>query len=146
MTAILRFDKQCRKPPFLTVSFDPARDKRLSYSARGLLLECLTHDNNTWALHQNTMIKGGRDGRSAVTRAWRELESFGYAMSYTPTGNNRNMIYVVAEHPSLLMSRLVANPDEANMFYQQAIHRKVFDKSFRFEYQFPRPETDDCPF
>ena len=77
-------------------------------------------------------------------RAWRELESYGYAMSYTPTGNNRNMVYVVAEHPSLLISRLRSNPQEASMFRRQALSRKVNGKPFRFEY--PMPDDEPCPF
>lgn len=146
MTAILRLDKTTRKPPYLATSFAPARDKRLSYSARGLLLECLTHDNGTWVLHKNAMVKDGKDKKGAVTRAWRELESYGYAMSYTPTGNNRNMVYVVAETPDLLLSRLKSNHAEAQVFYRQAMARKVFGKPFAFQYPFPMPDDEPCPF
>jgi len=108
----------------------------LSYAARGLLWECLTHNEDKYTIHRCSMIGNGRDKRASVTQAWRELEAYGYAMSYSPTKSNRNMIYMVAEHPRLLADYLKNNPDIGKMFYEQATSRKWLYNGRRVPFKF----------
>jgi len=53
------------------------RDVRLSYKARGLLAELLSHAIG-FVVSIDRIARSGRDGRDAIASAIKELESFGY--------------------------------------------------------------------
>ena len=62
----------CKIPNF-------ARDRRLSYKARGLLAFILSHDND-WEVHVETLInESDEDGRASVQTGLQELTKLGYA-------------------------------------------------------------------
>lgn len=62
---------------FTQVRNDVARDRRISYKARGLLLAMLSYPDY-WRFRIDDLVKGSPDGRHAVTSGLRELEDAGY--------------------------------------------------------------------
>jgi len=54
-----------------------ARDKRLSYKARGILLYVLSQTDN-WHTSKQWLEEGGTEGREAIASAIKELVRFGY--------------------------------------------------------------------
>ena len=62
---------------FVQVPNDWMRDKRLSYKARGILAELMTHRAN-WQTSVARMAQDGQDGRDAIANGIKELEKFGY--------------------------------------------------------------------
>lgn len=54
-----------------------ARDKRLSYRARGILIMMLTLPPD-WKTHASWIEEQGTEGREALRSCFRELERFGY--------------------------------------------------------------------
>jgi hypothetical protein len=62
---------------FTQVRNDVARDRRLSYKARGLLVTMLSYPDY-WRFRVDDLVKGSPDGRHAVTTGLRELEDAGY--------------------------------------------------------------------
>lgn len=62
---------------FTQVRNDVARDRRISYKARGLLLTMLSYPDY-WRFRVDDLVKGSPDGRHAVTSGLRELEDAGY--------------------------------------------------------------------
>lgn len=54
-----------------------ARDRRLSYKARGILLYVLSQSDN-WQTSKRWLEEGGTEGREAIASAVKELTGFGY--------------------------------------------------------------------
>ena len=62
---------------FLIVQNDVVRDKRLSFKARGILLEILSRPDN-WVITAEGLALEGQEGRSAILTAFEELRAAGY--------------------------------------------------------------------
>ena len=62
---------------FMVVQNDVVRDKRLSFKARGILLEILSRPDN-WVITAEGLALEGQEGRSAILTAFEELRSAGY--------------------------------------------------------------------
>lgn len=62
---------------FTQIPNDWLRDRRLSYKARGLLAELLSHSVG-WIVSRDRLARLGVDGRDAIASAIRELEDHGY--------------------------------------------------------------------
>lgn len=62
---------------FTQVRNDVARDHRLSYKARGLLVTMLSYPDY-WRFRTEDLVKGSPDGRHAVSSGLKELEEVGY--------------------------------------------------------------------
>ncbi|MBW8025321.1 helix-turn-helix domain-containing protein [Clavibacter michiganensis subsp. michiganensis] len=59
-----------------------ARDKRLSRKARGLLVEIMSHRIG-WEITVETLVKGGPEGRDAISGGIKELIALGYIVRTT---------------------------------------------------------------
>lgn len=78
------FDGQFTQIPNMWI-----RDSRLSYKARGLLAELLSHREG-FHVSRERLARSGQDGDRAVRSAIDELEAFGYLKrSQSRTGGNR---------------------------------------------------------
>lgn len=62
---------------FVQIRNEVARDSRLSYKARGILLEILSRPDN-WQTSADALAASGPDGRTAVLSGLRELRETGY--------------------------------------------------------------------
>lgn len=62
---------------FVQIRNEVARDTRLSYKARGILLEILSRPDN-WQTSADALAATGPDGRTAVLSGLRELREAGY--------------------------------------------------------------------
>lgn len=62
---------------FTIISNAAARDQRLSYRARGVLLYLLGHAPG-WSTSSDAISAGGAEGRVAIQKAMKELENLGY--------------------------------------------------------------------
>jgi hypothetical protein len=73
---------------FTIVRNDVARDTRLSYRARGVLISILSRPDN-WKTDAEQLAAEGKEGRDAIRAVLRELESVGYIRrikTQAPTG------------------------------------------------------------
>jgi hypothetical protein len=98
MRTVLRH--QLSRKPFVTVANEVARDERLSYAARGVLIAMLSRPTN-WAFSAERLAAGSpRDGRKSVLRHLKELEAAGYLFRYRErAGNLVRTITVVSDTP-----------------------------------------------
>lgn len=82
---------------YLVMSNATARDERLSYRARGLLLDMVSRPRNWRFSSERLAAASPREGRDAVRTALRELEAAGY-LSRTrerlPSGQVRTVVTV----------------------------------------------------
>jgi biotin operon repressor len=62
---------------FSIVSNAVIRDSRLSYRARGVLLEILSRPDN-WRVSGDSLARSGKEGRDAILTALKELRDCGY--------------------------------------------------------------------
>lgn len=62
---------------FVQIRNEVARDTRLSYKARGILIEILSRPDN-WETSADALAATGPDGRTAVLSGLRELRETGY--------------------------------------------------------------------
>lgn len=62
---------------FVQIRNEVARDSRLSFKARGILLEILSRPDN-WETSADALAASGPDGRTAVLSGLRELREAGY--------------------------------------------------------------------
>ena len=62
---------------FLIISNSVVRDKRLSFKARGILLEILSQPDG-WTITAESLAAEGQEGISAVLSAFKELREIGY--------------------------------------------------------------------
>lgn len=62
---------------FVQIRNEVARDSRISYKARGILLEILSRPDN-WETSADALAASGPDGRTAVLSGLRELRDAGY--------------------------------------------------------------------
>lgn len=62
---------------FSLISNAVIRDERLSFRARGILLEILSRPDN-WSVSADSLARNGKEGRSAVLTALKELRAVGY--------------------------------------------------------------------
>lgn len=62
---------------FVQIRNEVARDSRISYKARGILLEILSRPDN-WETSADALAASGPDGRTAVLSGLRELREAGY--------------------------------------------------------------------
>lgn len=62
---------------FVMVPNETARDKRLSYRARGILVALLSHEDG-WDVRSDSIAREGKEGREAVRTALHELGQCGY--------------------------------------------------------------------
>src|SRR4051794_5596754 len=65
---------------FLVVRNEIVRDERLSYRARGVLLDILSRPDN-WTTSADRMAIKGKEGREALQTAFRELRDLGYMVT-----------------------------------------------------------------
>jgi hypothetical protein len=72
------------------------RDSRLSYRARGVLLEILSRPDN-WRVSGDSLARSGKEGRDAILTALKELRDCGYIKTETkrlPNGRFETNNYV----------------------------------------------------
>lgn len=62
---------------FSVMSNSVIRDSRLSYRARGVLLEILSRPDN-WRVSGDSLARSGKEGRDAILTALKELRECGY--------------------------------------------------------------------
>ena len=62
---------------FSVISNAVIRDSRLSYRARGVLLEILSRPDN-WRVSGDSLARSGKEGRDAILTALKELRDCGY--------------------------------------------------------------------
>jgi biotin operon repressor len=62
---------------FSVISNSVIRDNRLSYRARGVLLEILSRPDN-WRVSGDSLARSGKEGRDAILTALKELRDCGY--------------------------------------------------------------------
>lgn len=72
---------------FSTFSNAVIRDSRLSYRARGILLDILSRPDN-WTVSAESLAKTGKEGRDAVLKALNELRAIGYLVTTKTQGAN----------------------------------------------------------
>lgn len=65
---------------FSTFSNEIIRDNRLSYKARGILLEILSRPDN-WRVSAKMLASNGPDGRDAIMSGLKELRDLGYIVT-----------------------------------------------------------------
>ncbi len=65
---------------FVQIRNEVARDSRLSYKARGILIEILSRPDN-WETSADALAAAGPDGRTAVLSGLRELREHGYLLT-----------------------------------------------------------------
>lgn len=99
MRTVLRH--QISRKPFVTVANVVARDDRLSYAARGLLVAMLSRPTN-WAFSADRLAAGSpSEGRKFVQNCLRELEAVGYVFRYRERDMAGRMrtVTVVSDEP-----------------------------------------------
>ena len=62
---------------FSIISNSVIRDSRLSYKARGILLEILSRPDN-WSVSADSLARSGQEGRHSILSALKELREAGY--------------------------------------------------------------------
>lgn len=67
------------------IRYAAARDARLSYRARGLLVAILANSVN-WRVDADWLAQQGREGRQAILPALRELQEYGYLHRWVVRG------------------------------------------------------------
>lgn len=77
MAGIIRASRPARG--WTEIYHDTARDGRLSYRARGILVRLLTNSDG-YRMTSDDLARGGREGRAAVLSALRELRAAGYVV------------------------------------------------------------------
>jgi hypothetical protein len=65
---------------FVVFANEIVRDSRLSYKARGILLEILSRPDN-WRINADALASSGVDGRHAVLSGLKELRDLGYIIT-----------------------------------------------------------------
>ena len=81
---------------FSVISNSVIRDNRLSYRARGVLLEILSRPDN-WRVSGDSLARSGKEGRDAILTALKELRDCGYIRTVTerlPNGTFETKNYV----------------------------------------------------
>ena len=81
---------------FSVISNSVIRDNRLSYRARGVLLEILSRPDN-WRVSGDSLARSGKEGRDAILTALKELRDCGYIRTVTnrlPNGTFETINYV----------------------------------------------------
>jgi biotin operon repressor len=81
---------------FSVMSNSVIRDSRLSYRARGVLLEILSRPDN-WRVSGDSLARTGKEGRDAILTALKELRDCGYIRTVTnrlPNGTFETVNYV----------------------------------------------------
>ena len=81
---------------FSVISNSVIRDNRLSYRARGVLLEILSRPDN-WRVSGDSLARSGKEGRDAILTALKELRECGYIRTVTnrlPNGTFETINYV----------------------------------------------------
>jgi biotin operon repressor len=81
---------------FSVISNSVIRDSRLSYRARGVLLEILSRPDN-WRVSGDSLARSGKEGRDAILTALKELRDCGYIRTVTnrlPNGTFETINYV----------------------------------------------------
>lgn len=76
--------KVVKRSGFVTVTNDLARDKRLSFKARGLMLLILSHSGE-WNVTASWLEEQGLEGREAIRSGLNELKALNYARYDTIT-------------------------------------------------------------
>jgi len=74
-----RIEVEKIEKPYKTMAISPARDKRLSYKARGILYYLLTKPDKWQCQVYDLACQSEKDGLKAVKSALKELVQFGYA-------------------------------------------------------------------
>jgi hypothetical protein len=97
--------------PFVRIPNDWMRDARLSYRARGVLAQIMTHTDD-WIVNLASLVAGGSEGRDAVKGALAELRAAGYLALVTnqeaDTGRITGREYVLTDPAEIS----VKNPDQ----------------------------------
>jgi hypothetical protein len=74
---IIRETRRDKAHPFVRIANAVARDSRLTFEARGMVIYLLSHDDN-WEIWDEDLQREGDIGRDKVTRIRKELERYGY--------------------------------------------------------------------
>lgn len=129
--------------PYTRVTNRLARDTRLSYEARGLMLYLLSH-NNSWKIRIADIMKQGGIGRDKARAILRELATFGYItrpkngldgkfdweikVYEDPTENVQTPVEPSPENPSMVESPSPENPPLRNNKENELLERECIKK------------------
>lgn len=83
----MKITRSARRTHFTQIPNDTARDRRLSFRARGLLLYLLSHDDG-WSTSADRLRHEAAEGRDSIATALGELESHRY-IKRTKTKDSR---------------------------------------------------------
>jgi biotin operon repressor len=99
---------------FSVISNSVIRDSRLSYRARGVLLEILSRPDN-WRVSGDSLSRGGKEGRDAILTALKELRDCGYIRTVkqrkeSGTFETINYVYDTPQQASVTVLPTPENP------------------------------------
>jgi hypothetical protein len=98
---------------FVQIRNEVARDERLSYKARGILLDVLSRPDN-WETSAEALARSGPDGRHAILTGLRELRDAGYLETVkrrADDGTFRTLSIVYDVPQESLLEVLVTEPE-----------------------------------
>lgn len=131
---------------FAKVLAETLNHPKMSNSAKGLLCKLLSNNPKDYDICMDVVAATSSEDYKTQLRHFRELEAYGYAISYRVGNSRKNTKWCVFGEVSLLIEFLTQNPAIAKRYYEQATARK----DFKFEYQYPThlftEADDDCPF
>lgn len=119
---------------FTQLANDVFRESRLSYKAKGILVQCLSLQNG-WNFSAKRLMANATDGERSVLAGLKELEELGY-LKRTPAredGHITGMIYEVFERPFCepnadtpdTVCPQVQNVDVENVDVENAVHINI---------------------
>lgn len=111
------------------------RDSRMSYKARGLLAELLSHAVG-FQVSIDRIARSGRDGRDAIASAIKELESFGYltrSQDRNPDGTLSHTVWTTCDPETAPQqgsrpqtdNPATAKPATANQLYKNTEYKNT---------------------
>ena len=122
---------------FSVISNSVIRDSRLSYRARGVLLEILSRPDN-WRVSGDSLSRGGKEGRDAILTALKELRDCGYIRTVkqrkeSGTFETINYVYDTPQQASVTVLPTPGKPQLVNQGSLEELSKKNLDINSEFE-------------
>jgi hypothetical protein len=123
---------------FSVISNAVIRDSRLSYRARGILLEILSRPDN-WRVSADSLARSGNEGRHAILTALKELRAVGYMRTEkrrNPQGHFET-VSIVYDTPNYVVTEVQkpnsGYPQSENRTPLEELSKKNLDINLHFE-------------